>query len=299
MDPNSPCFSAEMFMQDAIGWVVAGGESGPNARPSHPEWFRSLRDQCAAAGVPFFFKQWGEWLPGQNELHPELRHATARHQDGTWGRTETKITDLNYVRWDAAGNMRKGGALGEPDCFQVAFWAERVGKKRAGRLLDGVLHDEYPAWLLNQSAPTPLRSHGWTCFHCGDTFKTPETAMEHFGPTPDVTPECVDLTTSSYQDLVRRTREAEHTMRRAIDERNRALDEAEVATGTLASIPHLFHGATSPRDAWNQFDSMQGRAITAEAIIAEADKLAPAAISRAREIVCAPITSSPSAAQTT
>lgn len=128
-----------------IDWVIAGGESGPKARPSHPKWFRSLRDQCKAADVPFFFKQWGEWLPGQNELHPELRHATAHHQDGTWGQTGTKITDLNYVRWDAAGNMRKGGALGEPDCFQVAFWAERVGKKRAGRLLDGVLHDEYPA----------------------------------------------------------------------------------------------------------------------------------------------------------
>jgi len=44
-----------------IHWVVAGGESGPKARPSHPDWFRSLRDQCKAAGVPFLFKQWGEW----------------------------------------------------------------------------------------------------------------------------------------------------------------------------------------------------------------------------------------------
>ena len=42
-------------------WIIAGGESGPHARPSHPDWFRSLRDQCQAAGVPFFFKQWGEW----------------------------------------------------------------------------------------------------------------------------------------------------------------------------------------------------------------------------------------------
>jgi protein gp37 len=45
-----------------IHWVIAGGESGHAARPSHPDWFRSLRDQCAAAGVPFFFKQWGEWI---------------------------------------------------------------------------------------------------------------------------------------------------------------------------------------------------------------------------------------------
>ena len=46
-----------------IGWVIVGGESGPGARPMHPDWARSLRDQCAAAGVPFHFKQWGEWAP--------------------------------------------------------------------------------------------------------------------------------------------------------------------------------------------------------------------------------------------
>src|SRR5262249_61051875 len=43
-----------------LDWVVVGGESGPKARPMHPDWGRSLRDQCVAAGVPFFFKQWGE-----------------------------------------------------------------------------------------------------------------------------------------------------------------------------------------------------------------------------------------------
>ena len=46
-----------------VDWVICGGESGPKARPMHPDWARSLRDQCAAAGVPFLFKQWGEWLP--------------------------------------------------------------------------------------------------------------------------------------------------------------------------------------------------------------------------------------------
>ena len=48
---------------DGLDWIIAGGESGPKARPSHPDWFRSLRDQCKHAGVPFFFKQWGEWAP--------------------------------------------------------------------------------------------------------------------------------------------------------------------------------------------------------------------------------------------
>ena len=48
-----------------LNWIVAGGESGPKARPSHPDWFRSVRDQCQTAGVPFLFKQWGEWGPMQ------------------------------------------------------------------------------------------------------------------------------------------------------------------------------------------------------------------------------------------
>ncbi|MFE3958603.1 DUF5131 family protein [Nocardia sp. NPDC059091] len=51
---------------EGIGWVIAGGESGPGARPVDPEWVRALRDQCLAAGVPFFFKQWGGRTPKQN-----------------------------------------------------------------------------------------------------------------------------------------------------------------------------------------------------------------------------------------
>lgn len=51
-----------------IDWVIVGGESGPKARPCHPDWIRSLRDQCAAAGVPFFFKQWGEWAPALEKV---------------------------------------------------------------------------------------------------------------------------------------------------------------------------------------------------------------------------------------
>ncbi len=56
------------------GWVICGGESGPNARPTHIEWARSLRDQCAAANVPFFFKQWGEWAPDD----PLANHTSMR-----------------------------------------------------------------------------------------------------------------------------------------------------------------------------------------------------------------------------
>jgi protein gp37 len=53
---------------DRLGWVVAGGESGMDARPTNPEWFFSLRDQCSGAGVPFFFKSWGEWAPVQGMM---------------------------------------------------------------------------------------------------------------------------------------------------------------------------------------------------------------------------------------
>ncbi|MEQ1512941.1 MAG: phage Gp37/Gp68 family protein [Lysobacteraceae bacterium] len=96
------------YPHSRIDWVIAGGESGSYARPSHPDWFRSLRDQCAAAGVPFLFKQWGEWAPA------------------------------NGIEW-----MKNGGSRLD---LYVAEFGEmaRVGKKAAGRLLDGVQHDGYP-----------------------------------------------------------------------------------------------------------------------------------------------------------
>lgn len=60
---------------NGLHWIIAGGESGPKARASHPDWFRSLRDQCEAAGVPFFFKQWGEWT----RAHPQLSGTPGRY----------------------------------------------------------------------------------------------------------------------------------------------------------------------------------------------------------------------------
>jgi len=95
----------------SVNWVVAGGESGPGARPMHPDWARSLRDQCAAADVPFLFKQWGEW----GELKGP--HGIPR------------------------GHSEPGGAYFGWDDGVVS---ERIGKKAAGRLLDGVIHDAWP-----------------------------------------------------------------------------------------------------------------------------------------------------------
>lgn len=108
-----------------VDWVIVGGESGPKARPMHPDWARGLRDQCVSAGVPFFFKQWGEW-----------RAFYDRADDPDWQR-------VPYVRGDPRRrwlNLAGGhGFHGQRVC---AF--ERVGKKAAGRLLDWQLWDQVP-----------------------------------------------------------------------------------------------------------------------------------------------------------
>lgn len=106
----------EREKQRPIGWVIVGGESGRSARPMSPQWAASLRDQCAAANVPFFFKQWGEYAP---------------------------------TGWHVIGRPQKGHALvGDPiDGLGHRHEMRRVGKKNAGRLLDGRTWDEYPANL--------------------------------------------------------------------------------------------------------------------------------------------------------
>jgi protein gp37 len=91
-----------------LHWVICGGESGPGARPMHPDWARSLRDQCQAAGVPFFFKQWGEWEPCRGFACPD---------------------DLPRDGWHHF----------DPECSM-----RRVGKKNAGRLLDGREWNDVP-----------------------------------------------------------------------------------------------------------------------------------------------------------
>ncbi|SEO65505.1 phage Gp37/Gp68 family protein [Nitrosovibrio sp. Nv6] len=93
----------------ALHWVVAGGESGSNARPMHSGWARSLRDQCQGAGVPFFFKQWGEYSE-------DLQH----------GLNTGVFAPIRYYQ------------------FADGVIVERVGKKYSGRMLDGILHEAYP-----------------------------------------------------------------------------------------------------------------------------------------------------------
>ena len=105
-----------------LDWIVVGGESGKGARPMHPAWARSLRDQCADAGVPFFFKQFGDWMPS------ELCKLDCSARD-------ILIYDETGKIWREAQD--DGGWVGDQAMC-------RVGKKRAGRLLDGVEHNGMP-----------------------------------------------------------------------------------------------------------------------------------------------------------
>lgn len=124
-----------------IDWVIAGGESGPHARPMHPDWARSLRDQCSGAGVPFFFKQWGEWAPGE-EVEANgtgWLHMYENQDDGGAPVHHWPDADIR------AAARRRGRDV--PAHTQLVGDTEvlRVGKKRAGRLLDGRVWDEVPA----------------------------------------------------------------------------------------------------------------------------------------------------------
>lgn len=118
------CTVAQRSMLD---WIIVGGESGHDARPMHPDWARSIRDQCSAAGVPFFFKQWGEWAPGEcSKLPPTRTEQTAVFFDGRW--------HFASISPKASEEMH---ADDEPDLY-------RLGKSRAFRTLDGVTHDGMP-----------------------------------------------------------------------------------------------------------------------------------------------------------
>lgn len=118
-----------------VSWVIVGGESGRGSRPMHPDWARAIRDQCQTAGVAFFFKQHGEWLDWSqmtgadkatvyNPLPPELEyHPDHRNHD-----PHLKPHQM----------VLSGGDIG------VGVSMYRVGKKAAGRLLDGRTWDEFP-----------------------------------------------------------------------------------------------------------------------------------------------------------
>jgi protein gp37 len=115
-----------LWAGSGVQWVIVGGESGSQARPMHPDWVRSLRNQCQAAGVAFFFKQWGEWLPFNSGEFSGIP---------SWMKDNTPVC-----------LVKPDGRFIRPYCFNDAPGHEmaRVGKKAAGRLLDGRTWDEFP-----------------------------------------------------------------------------------------------------------------------------------------------------------
>lgn len=121
---------------EGVDWLIVGGESGPGARPMHPEWARQLRDRCRAAGVAFHFKQWGEWLPG----------SVVSVDSGGFG-------DILYPANGRCDDNPLGDVAWPADCTPDDRWHEhgdgvvsiRVGKRAAGRHLDGRTWDEFPA----------------------------------------------------------------------------------------------------------------------------------------------------------
>ncbi|MFI2761355.1 DUF5131 family protein [Streptomyces echinatus] len=150
-----------------IDWVIVGGESGPRARAVHPDWVRTIRDQCQHSGVPFFFKQWGEWGPAPFQVRvcdphtgwqgtddeqaaakkdSEARGATHVHT-GHWqeknGERSYWLHEIGHKPWSLE-------RVGLPDGMAAI---RRWGKKRAGRELDGHTWDQFP---------TPARDHQTT-----------------------------------------------------------------------------------------------------------------------------------------
>lgn len=113
-----------------LDWVICGGESGPDARPMHPDWARSLRDQCAAAQVPFFFKQHGHWALVPTEENLPGRPRMVRQGDAM----------VSYDgRWEILGPSLSSSI------DDTALPMRAVGKARAGRVLDGREHNELPS----------------------------------------------------------------------------------------------------------------------------------------------------------
>lgn len=107
-----------------VKWLISGGESGPHARPSHPDWHRAARDFCAAHGIAYLFKQWGEWMPS-----PKGRVISYANGSGS--------PDIAWpdgsISW---GDKEDHHGFGQP--------LIRVGKRAAGRLLDGIEHNALP-----------------------------------------------------------------------------------------------------------------------------------------------------------
>lgn len=134
-----------------LDWVIVGGESGPGARPMHPQWARDIRDQCEAAGVPMMLKQWGEWKPISQMDESEhgglykscviaKPHENQSNLDDIYGRRCTVPSTVLHANGSTHDITEPMAFMQGTEAMQIF----RVGKKAAGRQLDGVQHDGYP-----------------------------------------------------------------------------------------------------------------------------------------------------------
>lgn len=127
LDNMPPREAINVQVLPLIDWVIAGGESGPGARPMHPDWARALRDQCAAAGVPFFFKQWGAWQPGSAMDFDRNIVLMNTGEQLPYTRYQDHITKVQRENWS---RLRA--------CAMHKAWT------KSGNLLDGRTHLEFP-----------------------------------------------------------------------------------------------------------------------------------------------------------
>ncbi|GHG79839.1 phage Gp37/Gp68 family protein [Comamonas sp. JC664] len=135
-DADVACPVCGHLMQDEVpglSWVIVGGESGPGARPMHPVWARRLRDQCVGAGVPFFFKQWGAWKPycAMTEAEGNALYEPVPEGQPSDSIRRCRVPTVSFP----TEPLPVGGEV------HLLF---NLGKKRAGRELDGRTWDEFP-----------------------------------------------------------------------------------------------------------------------------------------------------------
>ncbi len=137
------CEGPEPMTGGRLDWVVVGGESGPGARPMHPDWVRRIRDQCADAGVPFLFKQRGAWSWVTVEGDPDWDTIDdpPGPDDPPWRPTVLAPRDSCRLHVDGRREDDQGMAWPDREPRQMIL----IGKVAAGRDLDGVTHDGYPA----------------------------------------------------------------------------------------------------------------------------------------------------------
>jgi protein gp37 len=122
-DGVDKCWHYDAPWDEYIDAVILGGETGPGARPMHPDWVRSVRDQCAASGVPFFFKQWGEWAIRDSTIHGGIPNNPVIR------------LGINGLDTRDLANCQNAGH---------EIYMQKVGRKSAGRLLDGRTYNELP-----------------------------------------------------------------------------------------------------------------------------------------------------------